>query len=214
MRKNQKIIECSPREEIVNVITHIPGVVLGAIFVAILLLKNYDQSSLAQIVSYLIYGLSFITVFSASSLYHNTKNERRRKILKKIDHASIFFFMGGCYTPFIVINMVSDYKYHFLALVWFLVAFGIVYKFLSQFKNQVLSLTFYFSFGLMCLLAKGQMLDHMPRLAFNLLILGGLLYSVGVIFYIMKKLPYNHGIWHLFVLLGASCHFAAIYHTI
>lgn len=202
------------REEKVNVITHAPGIALGLFFVFVLLFKEYDSKSISHILSYLIYGISFITVFTASSFYHSAKDAQNKEILKKIDHASIFFFMGGCYTPFVVINMVSDYKFYFLGLVWLIVVVGVIYKFMSKYKNQIISVIFYLSFGFMCLLAKAQFLDLMPINAFRFLVLGGVLYCIGVVFYLYKNIPYHHGIWHVFVLLGAISHFTAIYLTV
>lgn len=206
-----KMNVCSKKEELVNVITHAPGVAFGIISIFILLNKDHQLVNPWIISSYLIYGISFISVFMASSFYHQTPPGPKKQILKKIDHATIYFFMGGCYTPFIIINMEPEYRYWFLGLVWAIVVTGVVYKFLSKFKNNYFSVCLYLSFSFMCFIAKEPLLDKMPRVAFWLLAYGGIAYVTGVVFYLYNKLPYNHGIWHIFVLIGASCHFAAIY---
>jgi hemolysin III len=208
---NSKTEICNKKEEFVNVVTHAPGVVFGVIAILVLLTKEHQSFSPEIIFSYLIYGVSFISVFMASSLYHKTSPGPKKQILKKIDHATIYFFMGGCYTPFIMINMDPTYRYWFLGLVWTIVITGVAFKFLSKYKNNYFSVGLYLSFAFMCFIAKGPLLDRMPSTSFWLLAYGGIAYVSGTFFYLYNKLPYNHGIWHIFVLIGAACHFAAIY---
>lgn len=200
--------------EFFNVLTHAPGVIIGVALLATLLAK-YSDSPASHIAAYIIYGITFIMIYGISSIYHGVKssNTRRKELLKKCDHACIFIFMGGCYTPFVIINMNESLRYWFLALVWGLVGVGIIYKFLSQYKGNFLSLALYLSFGFMSLLAKPQMLDNMPHESFMFLVYGGIAYTVGVIFYTVKKIPYHHAIWHLFVLAGSLSHFYAVYTT-
>jgi hemolysin III len=201
------------KEEFINVITHAPGVIFGVIAVFILLLKQNQSFGPGVIFGYVIYGVSFVSVFMASSLYHKAAPGKTKSIFKKIDHASIYFFMGGCYTPFIMINMDPNYRFWFLGLVWFIVLTGVAFKFLSKYKNNYFSVGLYLSFAFMCFIAKGPLLDRLPSISFDLLAYGGVAYVTGVFFYLYEKMPYNHGIWHIFVLIGAACHFAAIYLT-
>lgn len=199
-----------PKEEKFNVITHFPGVLLGLIGLVYLLLK---PMGLLEQVSYTIYGISFITIFMASSIYHKLEPGKAKALFKKIDHAAIYFFMGGCYTPFIIINMHNDYKMIFLFIIWCIVLLGVLQKSFSFIKNKFFSVFLYVSFGFLCFAVKDSLLDQIPSMSFNLLVAGGVCYMLGVVFYLADKIPYNHGIWHVFVLLGAGSHYAAIYTT-
>ena len=205
-------VERFKHEELINVLTHIPGIILGVVFFFILVPK-FPSSSIFEIVAYCLYIGTFLSVYTASTIYHGTKNSDYKQFLKKIDHACIYLFIGGCYSPFVIINMADNIKYWFFALVWILVCFGVIYKFLSKYKSTVLSLIFYFSLSFMCFLAKGPLLDKLPSETFKYLAYGGVLYTVGAFFYAVKRIPYHHAIWHILVLLASSCHFYAVYYT-
>lgn len=204
-------IELYPFEERVNVLTHFPGIIMGAAATIMLLLK--PELSPIQILGYLVYGVSFVALFCASSVYHFARPENHKQFFKKVDHAAIYVFMGGCYTPFVLINMQGPFKYPFLALVWTIVCTGVLYKFKSKYKKRGMSLALYLFFGFMCFLVKADFLDQIPAESFRALALGGAFYVTGVFFYVVRRIPYHHGIWHLFVLAGAACHFYAIYHA-
>lgn len=199
-----------PKQEKINVITHFPGIILGLVGLIYLLLKPTND---LHKISYFVYGVSLVTIFMASSLYHKLKPGKGKELLKKIDHAAIYFFMGGCYTPFIMINMENDYKLIFLFIIWAIVVLGVLQKSFSFIKNKFFSVFLYVSFGFLCFAVKDSLLDQIPQMSFNLLALGGVAYVMGVFFYLMDRIPYNHGIWHIFVLLGAGSHYAAIYTT-
>lgn len=204
-------IQLFPLEEKVNVATHAPGILLGLVGLPILLLK--PEISFEHVLAYVVYGLSLTILFSASCLYHFMPAEKNKQLYKKIDHAAIYLFMGGCYTPFVLLNMQGQLKYPFLIVVWLVVAGGILYKFKSKYKTRGLSVIFYLVFGLMCFMVKDQLLNNIPGPSFFALALGGVFYIIGILFYVVRRIPYHHGIWHLFVLLGAMLHFYAVYHT-
>lgn len=204
-------IQLFPKEEKVNVATHLPGILLGIVGIPILLLKPDLQ--LEEVLAYLIYGITLTILFSASCLYHFLPDQKNKQLFKKVDHAAIYLFMGGCYTPFVLLNMQGDLKYPFLITVWLFVGAGILYKFRSKYKTRGLSVVFYLVFGLMCFVVKDPLLDNIPQQSFNALALGGILYIIGILFYMVRRIPYHHGIWHIFVLLGAMFHFYAVYHA-
>ncbi len=209
---NSIYIETRKNEELVNVITHLPGVLFGVVATILLLLKSTNEP-LSHMISYIVYGLTVVLIYGASSIYHNCKSDKIKDLFKKIDHACIYIFMAGCYTPFVIVNMEEPLKYYFLALVWTVAIVGVVYKFLSKYKNQYFSVALYLAFGFMCFGAKSQFLDLIPDLSFKFLVYGGVMYGIGVIFYLYRKIPYHHGIWHIFVILGSACHFYAIFRT-
>ena len=200
------------REEFVNKFTHFPGVLLGILFLVLLLIKSNTQNTIHSI-SYAVYAISYILVFGASTIYHAQICDKRKSFFKKIAHASIYIFMAGCYTPLVLINMEESVRYPFLILVWVIATFGVLYKLFSKYKNRVQSTLLYFLFGYMCYLAKGSLLDQLPPASYDLLVYGGIVYSIGAIFYMLKFIPYHHAIWHVFVIGGSSLHFGAIYLT-
>lgn len=202
------------REEFLNVLTHAPGILMGILFTFALLLKYSMTQDVGQLISFSVYGISFTILFIASSLYHKAVNERKKALLKKIDHSCIYLFMAGCYTPFIINNMVVSWKYWFLAFVWSIATTGVILKFTSKFKNLYFSVFLYLAFAYMCLLAKKDLLDVLTPVAFQLLVLGGVFYTIGALFYVAKKMRYHHAIWHVFVLIGAALHFLAIYKSV
>lgn len=200
------------KEEFFNRLTHFPGVALG-LFYMVLLWEKGIQESPTHLFAYTVFGLTYMCVFASSSIYHSQTCPNKKLFYKKLDHASIFIFMAGCYTPFVLINMDKDVNLQFLAIVWLAALLGVVYKIYSKFKNRIQSTTLYLIFGYFCFAAKDSLLDQMPAEAFMFLAYGGALYSIGAIFYMLRIIPYHHGIWHLFSLIGSSLHFMAIYLT-
>jgi hemolysin III len=201
-------------EELLNVLTHAPGVIMGLLFTFALMIKYTVTGDIGQLVSFIVYGSSFTILFMSSSLYHKSTNIKRKSLLRKIDHSCIYLFMAGCYTPFIVNNMVVSWKYWFLFLVWSIAIIGVILKCVSKFKNLYFSVFLYLTFAYMCFLAKKDLLDILPTHAFELLVLGGVFYTIGAGFYVAKKMRYHHAIWHVFVLIGAGLHFLAIYKSV
>lgn len=198
------------REEEVSFITHMPGVFLGLGLTIVLLLK--PNSSPYHQFSYLIYGITFMMIFAASAIYHRAQPGSKKQYLKKVDHACIYLFMAGCYTPFVVIKMLPTYQLYFICCVWLIAIFGASYKMISVNENRLISLTLYFSFGLMCFLAHHDLLAQLSTTSYILLAIGGSMYVFGVFFYLLNNIPFNHGIWHIFVLFGAITQFFAIYY--
>ena len=204
-----KISPNDPTERL-NTLTHVPGIIMGFLVLIVLSLKPAE--SFVHQMGYIIYAVTFILLFTASSIYHHTNgHERRKLLLKKIDHAAIYLFMGGCYTPFILVNMIGDYKIPFLILIWAITITGIVTKLFSKFKNPIVSVLLYVFFAFFCFVAKADFLDQIPRDCFMALCIGGGFYMSGIFFYLSEKLPHHHAIWHIFVLLGATSHFYAVY---
>ena len=197
-------------EEKVSFLTHMPGVMLGFVLTIVLILK--PNATFIDQASYLVYGVTFMIIFAASALYHRCEPGDKKQYLKKVDHACIYIFMAGCYTPFVAIKMLPTYQLYFLGTVWTVALFGASYKLISANENRFISLSLYFSFGLMCFLANEDLLNQLSDISYNLLAIGGLFYIGGVLFYLMNKIPHNHGIWHIFVLFGAISQFFAVYY--
>lgn len=201
----------SRREEIANSITHGVGVVLSLAGLIILIVLAALYGDIWRIVSFSIYGSSLILLYLASTLYHSLQSPRVKAVLRKFDHASIYILIAGTYTPFLLVSLRGTaVGWTFFILVWGMAAAGIVWKMFFLGKLEIIATIIYVLMGWMCVLVFKQMMAAIPTPGLIMLITGGVVYTVGVIFYAWEKLPYNHAIWHLFVLGGSICHFVSI----
>ncbi|QIR14510.1 PAQR family membrane homeostasis protein TrhA [Shewanella aestuarii] len=204
----------SINEEIANSLSHAAGVVAGIIGLIFMLTHARNDLTLMQLTGITIYGCSIIVLFLASTLYHSSKTSVWRKRFKMADHCAIYTLIAGTYTPLMLISLQNDNALNVLTAIWCLAFGGIVFKtlFIGRFKQ--FSLVLYLIMGWLCITVMKDLIANMSGMAFGLLLGGGLFYSLGVIFYINKKIPFNHAIWHLFVLAGAFSHFFCIYLTV
>ena len=199
----------SQSEEKLNVISHGFGLLLSCLAL-FLLLKN-SHGELSRIVSFSIFATSGILLFLASTLYHSLTNTRAKKLFKLLDHCAIYLLIAGTYTPLFVITLAGPLGYTLLAFIWLFALSGILFKIKFGNKYKKISLATYLGMGFISLGILGELYEKLPKQAIALLALGGLIYSLGVFFYVKKTVPYTHAIWHLFVLGGATCHFLMIY---
>ncbi len=197
-------------EEIANAVSHGIGAVLSIAGLAVLVAYASVYGDVWHIVSVSIYGTTMILLYTASTLYHAIWQPQAKKVLQQIDHAAIFLLIAGTYTPFTLVNLRADWGWLLFALVWSIAAIGIVVEIYSRKPNRRLSLTLYLSLGWLVVIAIQPMLNHVAPGGLILLLAGGLCYSLGVIFYVWKRLYHHHAIWHLFVLAGSSFHFFSV----
>ena len=187
-------------EEVANSISHGIGLVFGIVGLVLLLVQAADtNASATAIASYSLYGGSMIMLFLASTLYHAIPHQRAKQWLKKFDHCAIYLLIAGTYTPFLLVGLNSPLAKGLMIVIWSLALLGILFKLTIAHRFKILSLVTYLTMGWLSL---GGV---------TLLAVGGVVYSLGVIFYVCKRIPYNHAIWHGFVLGGSVCHFLAIY---
>ncbi|MEI6894570.1 MAG: hemolysin III family protein [Colwellia sp.] len=199
----------SQREEYLNAISHGFGVILS--FIALYLLLKNSHNDMARITSFIIFSSSGILLFLASALYHSLTNKRAKALFKLLDHCAIYLLIAGTYTPLLAITLAGTLGYTLLAFIWLFALIGIVFKIKFGNKYKKISLASYLGMGFVSLGILGELYKALPEQAVSLLALGGLIYCLGVFFYVKKTVPYTHAIWHLFVLGGASCHFLMIY---
>lgn len=205
----------SQREELANSISHGIGVLIGIIGLIMMLNKAYLVSlAPVDVLGIILYGLSFITLFLCSTLYHSVTTPALKAKLKLADHLAIYLLIAGTYTPLMLITLNNFSAQLVLIAIWCLAIFGIVFKVIFIEKFEKLSLVIYLFMGWLCIVVANQLINKLSELGFNLLVAGGLFYSVGVIFYASKKIKFNHAIWHLFVLAGAISHLLCIYLTV
>ncbi len=202
----------SVKEEIANTITHALGMVLGIVGLILLLVKAIDHNADAlTITSMSIYGSSMIVLFLASTLYHAIPYQRAKRALKTFDHCAIYLLIAGSYTPFLLVSLRTPLAIGLMIVIWSIALIGIIMKLAFVYRFKKLSLVTYLLMGWLSLIVIYQLALNLDVGGLTLLAVGGLIYSVGVIFYVAKRIPYNHAIWHGFVLAGCACHFFAIY---
>ncbi|NOI87616.1 hemolysin III family protein [Vibrio sp. 99K-1] len=204
--------EYSDIEERANAITHGLGVVLGVVDLILLLSRAFDhQADMLTITSMAVYGSSIILLFLASTLYHSITTEKTKRLLKTLDHCAIYLLIAGSYTPFLLVSLRTPLAMGLMAVIWGIALVGIIMKIAFVYRFKRLSLVTYLAMGWLSLIVVYQLAMNIEMGGLVLLALGGVIYSLGVIFYVAKRIPYNHAIWHLFVLAGCACHFFAIY---
>lgn len=160
--------------------------------------------------SVIVYGISIIVLFSASTVFHAARGEKRKHYFRIVDHISIYFLIAGTYTPICLISLEQSMGWILFYIVWGIAAFGIVLKLFFTGKFEVFSTLLYLVMGWLVVLDFSNLSTIIGDYGVLFLFAGGLSYTVGIIFYAIHKIPFNHVIWHLFVLAGAVCHFFMI----
>lgn len=199
------------KEEILNSVTHGIGAVFalgGTVAMAVLAIINHSSAAL---INGLIYGISLILLYTMSTVYHAVTNIKAKEILRIFDHASIFLLIAGSYTPFCLIALEGNLHGKIVAFaVWACAIIGVVLNAIDLKKTEKLGIVLYVIMGWSCIAVIRDILAALSTPAFWLLLAGGLCYTLGIIFYVMKKVRYMHGIWHIFVLAGSVLHFLCI----
>ena len=202
----------SVKEEIANTLTHGIGMVLGIVGLVLLLIKAVDHNADAlTITSMIIYGGSMIVLFLASTLYHAIPYQKAKRALKTFDHCAIYLLIAGSYTPFLLVSLRTPLAIGLMIVIWTIALVGIIMKLAFVYRFKKLSLVTYLLMGWLSLVVIYQLALNLDVGGLTLLAAGGVIYSLGVIFYVAKRIPFNHAIWHGFVLAGCACHFLAIY---
>jgi len=197
-------------EEMVNSVTHGFGAGLSVAGSTVLVVLAALCGDLWRIVGFGVYGSTQIIAYMVSTLYHGSQNPRVKRVFRIVDHATIYLHIAGTYTPFLLLSLRGAWRWVMLTVVWGLALLGIGFKILSANRYKPVTTLSYVFMGWLSLIVLREMLATLPAAGVAMLALGGLIYTVGVIFYAWHKLPYHHAIWHLFVLAGSLCHYLAI----
>lgn len=200
----------SRAEEIANSITHAVGIVLSIAGLGVLAAFSSLLGNAWHIVSCSIYSATQILLFTASTLYHSIPVARVKGVLRVIDHSAVFLLIAGTYTPFTLVNLRGPWGWTLFGVVWGMAILGIAMQGVLIRQKPWLNAIPYLVMGWAVVAGVGPLLNTLAMGGLVLLLAGGLAYSFGVIFYVWKRLPYNHAIWHLFVLLGSILHFFAV----
>nr|WP_255350154.1 hemolysin III family protein [Marinitoga sp. 1155] len=194
-----------------NSITHGIGAILSIAALVLLIVFSTLKGTFLQTVSVTIYGISLFLLYLASTLYHSIQHKKTKQILEIIDHSSIYLLIAGTYTPFTLVTLNGKIGWTIFTTIWVLALIGIGLKPFFVKKFRIISTLLYIGMGWMIIFAINPLISSLPLGGIIWLVIGGLLYTVGAVFYIWRKLPYSHMIWHLFVLGGSISHFIAVF---
>ena len=198
------------RERVADGCIHLVGVAASLVALIALLIIGVKSQAMLWVVSLTIYGLALVATFSCSAGYHLVVRPKLKEVLRRLDHAAIFLMIAGTYTPFILIKMNTPWGLGLLAVVWTMAAIGIAIRLFAPRFLDRLSTALYLVQGWAVIAAWEPLMSAMPGRVLTLLMAGGVLYTIGVVFHLWERLPYQNAIWHGFVLSAASCHFAAV----
>lgn len=201
-------------EEWLHSLTHGVGAGLSIAGMVVLIVLASMASDAWKIVSFSIYGASLVTLFLASTLYHAIQSPRLKRAFKMLDHCAIFLLIAGTYTPFLLVNLRGPLGWTLFGVVWGLAVAGIALKLIFGHRFKALQIIIYLLMGWMVAFASTELAAHLNGTGLDLVIAGGITYTVGLIFYLVRRIPFNHTIWHLFVIGGSVCHFFAIYYGV
>lgn len=202
------------KTELANALSHGFGILLTIIASPVLIILAVQKANVTLTFSVAFYCFTILLMFTFSTLYHAFSNPLVKKTLRIFDHISIFFLIGGTYAPFIVLFTPQQTAFWFFIIQWSLVTLGVILKIFYTGKFRLLSTLIYIFIGCLVFFIGSDFWHLLPKNSIYLLIIGGLLYMIGVVFYQNQKIPYNHFIWHLFVLLAVVFHYFSVLQAI
>ncbi len=208
---NSKVKTYSPAEERINISSHAFGLLLSIAALALLVTHATASGDVWHIVSFSIFGSSLIILFAASTIYHSARDPDLRARLRVVDHASIYVLIAGTYTPFTLVTLNGSVGWTIFAITWGMALSGIVLKLFFTGRYQLVSTLMYVFMGWIIVFAISPLIENLHPDGLSWLVAGGIAYTVGAILYGIKKIKFNHAIFHIFVLIGAFCHFMAVY---
>ncbi len=200
----------SKKEERLNIITHAFGLLLSVIGLPFLILKSLSFEGYWKPASLVIYGLSLIVLYAASTFYHAATDPPLRRKLNIFDHAAIYVLIAGTYTPFTILVLEGPLGWIIFGLTWTFALTGIILKLFYTGRVDKLSTALYLLMGWQIMFVINPLMERFSTEGLQLLFAGGVFYTIGAVLYSIKKLPYNHAIFHVFVLLGSVCHFFSV----
>jgi hemolysin III len=201
----------SPAEEKTNIISHVLGLVLSMVALVLMVIRASQNGNMLQLVSVSIFGASLIALYAASTFYHSAREVSLRTRLRIIDHATIYVLIAGTYTPLTLIALGGPVGWVIFSVAWAMAFTGISLKVFFTGKFDLVSTMMYIFMGWIIVFAIKPLMDNMSSEGLFWLFAGGVAYTTGAIIYSIRKIPFNHAIFHLFVLLGSFCHFVSVY---
>lgn len=207
---NVQFPQYTARERLADGCIHAVGVAASLAGLVALLVVAVQSRAALWIVGLTIYGVALVAMFTCSAGYNLIVRPKVKAVFRRLDHAAIFLMIAGTYTPFVLIKMNNGTGYALLAVVWTMAALGIAIKLIAPRYLEGVTTALYLVQGWAVIVAWHPLVSAVPERAALLLMIGGVLYTVGVVFHLWERLPYQNAIWHGFVLAAASVHFAAV----
>ena len=201
----------SKDEEIANAVSHMVGATLALISAVVLIMHGIKTKSPIVITSFAIFGAGLVIMYTVSSIYHALHNNKAKQVFQILDHSAIYILIAASYTPFLLLVVKSKAGYIIFFIQWLICIFGIAFKSLCVEKYVLFSTLLYIVMGWMIMFVWGDLIANISQQSLILLFIGGVLYTLGTIFYMWNWFKYHHFIWHIFVLLGSVSHFFAVY---
>ena len=201
----------SKDEEIANAVSHMVGATLALISAVVLIMHGIKTKSPIVITSFAIFGAGLVIMYTVSSIYHALHNNKAKQVFQILDHSAIYILIAASYTPFLLLVIKSKAGYIIFFIQWLICIFGIAFKSLCVEKYVLFSTLLYIVMGWMIMFVWGDLIANISQQSLILLFIGGVLYTLGTIFYMWNWFKYHHFIWHIFVLLGSVAHFFAVY---
>jgi hemolysin III len=200
-----------PLEEKINIVSHVAGLVFGCVALVLLVTRASLHGNAWHVVSFSIFGASLIFLYAASAVYHSAKNPVLRNRLRVVDHASIYALIAGTYTPFALVTLNGPTGWVIFGITWGLALSGIILKLFFTGKYHLVSTLMYVFMGWIIIFAIKPLINNLSSEGLFWLFAGGMAYTIGAILYSIKKIKFNHAIFHVFVLIGSASHFVSVY---
>ncbi|SDJ94060.1 MULTISPECIES: hemolysin III family protein [Paenibacillus] len=197
----------SRREEVANAVTHGIGAALSVAALVILIVFASMKGTAWHVVSFTIYGITMLLLYTSSTLVHAWKDGKVKDLFEIFDHSSIYLFIAGSYTPLLFIAVRGTLGWTLFGIIWGVALFGVIFKAFFTKRFLFMSTIFYIAMGWLIVIAWQPLMTAIPTGGIVLLVAGGLMYTLGTLFYVWRGFPYHHAIWHLFVLAGSILHF-------
>ena len=198
-----------PRWELANALTHGVGAVASAVGAVVLVVLASLNGDAWQIVGSAVFGATLVLLYTASTVYHAVRTPHLKARLKVLDHCAIYLLIAGTYTPFTLVGLRGGWGWSLFGAVWALAVAGVIFKLFFIERFHLLSTALYVAMGWMVVVAAVPMVQRLSPATLAWMVAGGLAYTSGTLFYHSRR-PYAHAVWHLFVLAGSVCHFAAV----
>lgn len=213
MKKNNNALKKieSKAEEIANFISHTAGAGLAILGFIMLIIRASWYNNIPALISYIIFSLGLMVLYTMSSIYHGLKPSKAKNVFEILDHSSIYFLIAASYTPFLVLGLKSNMGITLLVIQWVICIIGITFKAFFTGKFKGISTIVYLIMGWMIVFSWNELIAKISPISLGFLITGGLLYSLGTVFYMWKVCKFNHMIWHIFVILGSIAHYVAVW---
>jgi len=199
--------------EKLNSISHLIGTVLALVGFGALLAISIEHDSVPMTISFIIFGLTLVLLYSVSTLYHSLQQHSIKRLFRKLDHVAIYFLISGTYTPYMLVSLAENNGPLLLSIIWGMAVIGILIDTLNPNRIEALQISIYLVMGWACIFEYSSLQRVIPAAGMFWLTVGGITYTCGIIFYVLdhlNKLPHAHGIWHVFVLSGSISHFISI----